>query len=114
MDVEYLTAIVRNDFKLASSDSIVLQRYEDDWIKDYMDIDGDAVIEHREKLKVLVVSTAATVSTSTELPAEVSLIYFLIGTGFYVRYGYRLWLEQAVENSGADGCLWLGEVKVRL
>ena len=44
--------------KVAASDMIVLQRYEEDCISNYMDIDDDAKVD-RKKLKVIVLPTSA-------------------------------------------------------
>ena len=46
-----------------AGDRVVLQRYEENWINDFIDTDDDANIEDHEKLKVLVLPTIADAAT---------------------------------------------------
>ena len=58
-DVEYLKATVRKGFQVAASDRIVFQRFDEDWINNYVDVDDNAEVEDREKLKVIIPPTVA-------------------------------------------------------
>ena len=44
---------------MAASDRIVFQRFDEDWINDYVDVDDNAEVEDREKLKVIILPTVA-------------------------------------------------------
>ena len=74
-DVDYLTAAFKELFSYispSSSMTINLQCYDQEW-DEYIDIDADAVLINRDRVKVVACDTAATTSYGSTLKTNTSL-----------------------------------------
>ena len=67
-ELKFLTEEFRKQFKFASNVSLVItfQRYDNDW-GEYVELDDECTLLHKDKLKAVVTPVLTTPSGSTEL-----------------------------------------------
>ena len=77
-DIEYLEAVVRKKFLLASNVhvEVVFQKFDPEW-QEYVDLEKNTVLDQKEKLKMVITPIIVTPSpTGTSLPEVIQVSHY--------------------------------------